>query len=85
MLPTGSRYMASLSPDCAWSDEYSALMDIKELTTWCLLRLNGYSGELPEIVSRPWREVRRAAQAKQASEKAKRIKEQLNSGSWEAV
>lgn len=85
MLPAGSRYMASLSPEYAWSDEYSALMDIKELITWCLMRLNGHSDDLPEIVRRPWREARRAAQAKQASEKAKRVKEKLNSGNWEAV
>lgn len=77
--------MASLSPEYAWSDEYSALMDIKELIAWCLMRLNGYSGELPEIVHRPWQEARCAAQAKQASEKAKQVKEKLNSGNWEAV
>lgn len=77
--------MASLGPEYAWSDEYSALMDIKELAAWCLMRLNGHSGDLPEIVRRPWREARRAAQAKQASEKAKQVKEKLNSGNWEAV
>lgn len=77
--------MASLSPSNEWSDDYSALMDIKELVTWCLLRLNGNSGELPEVVRRPWREAIRAAQAKQASEKAKQVKEKLNSGNWEAV
>lgn len=77
--------MASLSPSNEWSDEYSALMDIKELVYWCLLKLGGYTGELPEIVRRPWREAIRAAQAKQASEKAKQVKEKLNSGNWEAV
>lgn len=85
MLPVGSRYMASIGPENAWSDEYSALMDIKELISWCLMRLSGHKGELPEIVSRPWREAHRVAQAKQASEKAKQVKEKLNSGNWEAV
>lgn len=85
MLPVGSRYMTSLSPEHAWSDEYSALMDIKELITWCLMRLSGYSDELPEIVHRPWQVARRAAQAKQASAKAKQVKEKLNNGNWEAV
>lgn len=85
MLPPGSRYMAAISSAYAWSDEYSALMDIKEVATWCLMRLNGYKDELPEIVSRPWKEERRAKKAKQASEKSKQVNEKLNSGNWEAV
>lgn len=80
-LPSGTLYRRATDPELAWSDEYAALMDVKELVSWCLMRLNGNKDELPPMVVRPADIVR----AKQASEKARRTREKLEHGNWEAV
>lgn len=79
MLPAGSRYKASLDPALAWSGERRMLAEIGNMLYVCAARLSGERGK----VGLPYEPPEAAARRCAALERARGVRERIESTEWE--